>query len=114
MPSQTAQKRVSPRPTGDLVDQIGNTPLLDLTEILGDAIPQGVRVLAKAEWFNPGGSVKDRAALSMVQDLERRGRLRPGGVMLDSSSGNTGIALSHDCRGTWIPSRPGTSQERQR
>lgn len=94
MPSQTAQQRVFSRPTGDLVDQIGNTPLLDLTEILGDPIPDGVRVLAKAEWFNPGGSVKDRAALSMVQDLERRGRLGPGSVMLDSSSGNTGIALS--------------------
>ena len=94
MPSQTAQQRVFSRSTGELVDQIGNTPLLDLTEILGDAIPDGVRVLAKAEWFNPGGSVKDRAALSMVQDLERRGRLGPGSVMLDSSSGNTGIALS--------------------
>ena len=94
MPSQTARRVQTTLPPGDLVDQIGNTPLLDLTEILGDAIPEGVRVLAKAEWFNPGGSVKDRAALSMVLDLERRGRLSSGSVLLDSSSGNTGIALS--------------------
>ena len=94
MPNQTARQVLPARPPGDLVQQIGNTPLLDLTEVLRSDLPEGVKVLAKAEWFNPGGSVKDRAALSMVQDLERRGRLRKGSVMLDSSSGNTGIALS--------------------
>lgn len=92
--SQTARRALPPSPHGDLVDQIGNTPLLDLTEVLSGALPDGVSVFAKAEWFNPGGSVKDRAALSMIQDLERRGRLTPGSVLLDSSSGNTGIALS--------------------
>ena len=94
MPSQTARQIPRVRPPGDLVDQIGNTPLLDLTQILAQDLPQGVKVLAKAEWFNPGGSVKDRAALSMVQDLERRGRVGPGSVLLDASSGNTGIALA--------------------
>ena len=94
LPSQSARRLLPESPHGDLVDQIGNTPLLDLTEVLGDEVPKGVSVFAKAEWFNPGGSVKDRAALSMIQDLERRGRLGPGSVLLDSSSGNTGIALS--------------------
>ena len=94
MPNQAVRRVLPVSPAGDIVGQIGNTPLLDLTDILGEALPDGVKVLAKAEWFNPGGSVKDRAALSMVQDLERRGRLQRGSVMLDSSSGNTGIALS--------------------
>ena len=78
----------------DVVDQVGNTPLLDLTPMLGDRIPAGVSVLAKAEWFNPGGSIKDRAALSMVMDLEDRGLLKPGSTLVDASSGNTGIGLA--------------------
>ncbi len=82
------------RSTGGLLDQIGNTPLLDLTDALGDSLPPGVRVLAKAEWFNPGGSVKDRAARAMVLELERQGRLSPGATLLDASSGNTGIGLA--------------------
>jgi cysteine synthase B len=53
-----------------------------------------VRVLAKAEWFNPGGSVKDRAARAMVLELERKGQLSPGATLLDASSGNTGIGLA--------------------
>ena len=88
-------RRLSPsRPPGALTDQIGNTPLLDLNELLGSEVPDGVRIFAKAEWFNPGGSVKDRAALSMIQDLEAKGRIRPGSTILDSSSGNTGIGLA--------------------
>ena len=75
-----------------LLDRIGNTPLLRLDRI-GAEFPN-VEFCAKAEWFNPGGSVKDRAALSMIRDGERRGDLRPGKVILDATSGNTGIAYA--------------------
>lgn len=85
------------RPATDTVlDQIGNTPLLDLTPFarrMGVAAP-GVGIYAKAEWLNPGGSVKARAALRMVDEAEASGRLRPDKVLIDSSSGNTGIALA--------------------
>ena len=74
-----------------LTDNIGKTPLLELTGLL--SLPRG-RVLAKAELWNPGGSVKDRAALSMVEDAEVRGALRPGGTIIEPTSGNTGIALA--------------------
>lgn len=75
-----------------LPDRIGNTPLLRLARIangLGD-----IQILAKAEWANPGGSVKDRAAYSMVRDAIRRGLLMPNKTILDATSGNTGIALA--------------------
>ncbi len=78
-----------------LLDQIGNTPLLDLSAFARrhGALPSA-QLFAKAEWFNPGGSVKARAALRMVDDAERGGRLRSGQTIIDSSSGNTGIALA--------------------
>jgi len=74
------------------VDLIGNTPLIRLRKI----VPQNprVEVYAKAEWYNPGGSVKDRPALNMVLDGERSGRLTPDKILLDATSGNTGIAYS--------------------
>jgi S-sulfo-L-cysteine synthase (O-acetyl-L-serine-dependent) len=75
-----------------LVERIGNTPLIRI-ERFGAEYPN-VGIFAKAEWFNPGGSVKDRAALSMIRDGERRGALRPGKVILDATSGNTGIAYA--------------------
>lgn len=75
-----------------IVDLIGNTPLLRLRNVV-PANPR-VDVYAKAEWYNPGGSVKDRAAWSMIQDGERTGRLYPGKVILDATSGNTGIAYA--------------------
>ena len=75
-----------------LLDQIGGTPLLRLDRIAAD-LP-GVEIYGKAEYFNPGGSVKDRAALAMILDGERTGRLRPGRIILDSTSGNTGIAYA--------------------
>lgn len=81
--------------TGGVLAQIGNTPLLDLSDYahrLG--VSPGVSLFAKAEWTNPGGSVKARAALRMVEDAERDGRLTPGKIIIDSSSGNTGIALA--------------------
>jgi len=77
----------------DLESQIGNTPLLALHRV-ARGVPQGVEVLVKAEHLNPGGSVKDRAALAMILDGERSGRLYPGKVILDATSGNTGIAYA--------------------
>ncbi len=75
-----------------LLDRIGNTPLLRLDRI-GREFPH-VGFLAKAEWFNPGGSVKDRAALWMIREGLRTGQLRPGKTILDATSGNTGIAYA--------------------
>jgi cysteine synthase B len=75
-----------------VLELVGNTPLLRIR--LFEAQHPGLEVYAKAEWFNPGGSVKDRAALAMIEDGERRGALRPGKVIVDSTSGNTGIAYA--------------------
>lgn len=75
-----------------LLERIGDTPMLRLRGIAAET--PGVELLAKAEWFNPGGSVKDRAAWNMVREAERRGDLRPGLTLLDATSGNTGIALA--------------------
>ena len=75
-----------------LVERIGNTPLLRLDALTRD-LP-GVALLGKAEWYNPGGSVKDRAAANIVAEARRNGHLRPGQILLDSTSGNTGIAYA--------------------
>jgi cysteine synthase B len=75
-----------------LLATIGNTPLLRLERIAAEF--EGVEILAKAEYFNPGGSVKDRAALNMVLDGERSGKLNHSRTILDSTSGNTGIAYA--------------------
>jgi cysteine synthase B len=75
-----------------LIELVGNTPLLRLERIARDVWP--VELYAKAEWFNPGGSVKDRPALNMILDGERAGRLTPGKTILDATSGNTGIAYA--------------------
>jgi S-sulfo-L-cysteine synthase (O-acetyl-L-serine-dependent) len=72
---------------------IGNTPLLELRRVAPNLAP-GVRVLGKAEWYNPGGSVKDRAALAMIRAGEQSGALRPGMTIADATSGNTGIAYA--------------------
>src|SRR5437899_2884803 len=82
------QRTVSP----DIVRLIGNTPLLRVKLFERD-FPR-VEVYAKAEWFNPGGSVKDRAALSMIEDGERTGALTHRKTIIDSTSGNTGIAYA--------------------
>lgn len=76
---------------GSVVEQIGDTPLLRLRD---PAIPPRVEVYAKLEFFNPGGSVKDRPARRMIEDGEQDGLLEPGKVILDSTSGNTGIAYA--------------------
>ena len=77
----------------DLESQIGNTPLLRLRRVAQE-LPAGVEIFVKAEHMNPGGSVKDRAALAMILEGERTGRLYPGKVILDATSGNTGIAYA--------------------
>ena len=83
-----------PAVTRSLLDLIGGTPLLELSR-LGDT--GGARVLAKLEYLNPSGSVKDRIALAMIEAAERRGELRPGGTVVEPTSGNTGIALALVC-----------------
>jgi cysteine synthase B len=75
----------------DLVALVGNTPLLDLSRLSPRA---SVRLLGKAEWFNPGGSVKDRPALWMVREGEKTGALTRGKTILEATSGNTGIGLA--------------------
>src|SRR5512146_2417572 len=74
------------------LEQIGNTPLLSFARI-GTEL-RGVQVLAKAEWTNPGGSVKDRAAARIIHEAKLNGDLHPGVTLLDSTSGNTGIAYA--------------------
>lgn len=91
--SVTIDKLIS-LPLGDsLEEQIGNTPLLRLRRVT-ESLPAGVAVLAKAEHLNPGGSVKDRAALNMIRVGERTGKLKAGMRILDATSGNTGIAYA--------------------
>jgi S-sulfo-L-cysteine synthase (O-acetyl-L-serine-dependent) len=83
------------RPTAlgtSLPERIGGTPMVRLDRILCGL--DGITLLGKAEWVNPGGSVKDRAASAMVQDAREKGRLKPGKTILDATSGNTGIALA--------------------
>jgi cysteine synthase B len=75
-----------------VLGRIGNTPLIALDELTRD-LPT-VRLLGKAEWYNPGGSVKDRAAANIVSEARRSGKLAPGKILLDSTSGNTGIAYA--------------------
>lgn len=75
------------------IELVGNTPLIRLDR-LDPSLPANVRVYAKAEWYNPGGSVKDRPALWMIRDGEARGVLRPGMIIADATSGNTGIAYA--------------------
>lgn len=74
---------------------IGNTPLIRLNRLSEET---GCEILGKAEFQNPGGSVKDRAALYVVKDAEERGLLRPGGTVVEGTAGNTGIGLAHVCR----------------
>jgi cysteine synthase B len=81
-----------PRMGQNTLDRVGNTPLLRFDRIVRDL--HGVDLLGKAEWFNPGGSVKDRAAARIISEGRRSGRFAPGKTLLDSTSGNTGIAYA--------------------
>jgi len=79
-------------PAADLTARIGGTPLVPVAGLTG--VPRGVVVLGKAEWLNPGGSVKDRAAWGIIQAAEASGALGRGRTLLDATSGNTGIAYA--------------------
>lgn len=79
------------KPAASVVDLIGNTPLVRLNKVSEET---GCEILGKAEWMNPGGSVKDRAALGIVRDAEKAGKLRPGGTIVEGTAGNTGIGLA--------------------
>lgn len=76
-----------------LTELIGHTPLLELQK-LARLHQSKARIIAKLEYFNPGGSVKDRVALAMIEDAERRGILKPGAVIIEPTSGNTGVGLA--------------------
>jgi cysteine synthase A len=78
-------------PAPDVIALIGNTPLITLK---GPSAETGCTILGKAEFLNPGGSVKDRAALGIIEDAERRGALLPGGTIVEGTAGNTGIGLA--------------------
>ena len=84
MPSHT-------RPYDNVLETIGWTPLVRLQRLT-----QGLRtpIYAKAEFFNPGGSVKDRIGIAMIEAAEREGRLKPGGLIVEATSGNTGVGLA--------------------
>ena len=77
----------------NILEQIGNTPLIKLNKINKGLKPQ---IFAKLESANPGGSVKDRIGYSMIVDAEKRGILKPGGTIIEATSGNTGIGLAFD------------------
>ncbi len=87
-----AKKSQKTEQGSSLLSCVGNTPLLKLGRIARQFSP--VEIFAKAEWFNPGGSVKDRPALNMILEGERAGALQPGKIILDATSGNTGIAYA--------------------
>ncbi|KAG8880575.1 hypothetical protein FRB97_000670 [Tulasnella sp. 331] len=82
-------------PVNGFVGAIGNTPLIRLSKLSEET---GCDILGKAEFQNPGGSVKDRAALYVVKDAEEKGSLKPGGTVVEGTAGNTGIGLAHVCR----------------
>jgi cysteine synthase len=80
--------------TNGFAGTVGNTPLIRLRKVSEET---GCEILGKAEFMNPGGSVKDRAARAIVADAEQRGELRPGGTVVEGTAGNTGIGLAHVC-----------------
>src|ERR1051325_4277035 len=88
------QFRLSPPMTRhSLADLVGNTPLIRLRRVCA-SLPDSVEIYAKAEWFNPGGSVKDRPALNILRTAEAAGQLTPEKILLDSTSGNMGISYA--------------------
>ena len=86
---------MAPTPPRHIFDLIGNTPLVELTHL---APRPGVRIFAKLEGANPGGSVKDRIVLAMIEEAEREGTLKPGATIVEASTGNTAIALALSTR----------------
>ena len=92
VPAQQAPGREMARPGQSLLDRIGNTPLLRFDRLTAP-LPR-VTLLGKAEWYNPGGSVKDRAAANIIAEGRRSGKFASGKILLDATSGNTGIAYA--------------------
>src|SRR5712692_5223367 len=92
MMATTSTARPKTERASSILEQVGNTALLRLKRLAG--IPAGIELYAKAEHLNPGGSVKDRPALNMILDGEQTGKLAPGKVIIDATSGNTGIAYA--------------------
>ena len=84
----------APSSSGTILDHVGQTPLVPLRRIFAGELSGRVEIWAKLEAFNPSGSVKARAALNIILEAEKSGRLEPGGTLLDASSGNTGIAYA--------------------
>src|SRR3954468_18493569 len=82
-----------------VVETIGNTPCIRVNRIA----PKQVRMYVKAEFFNPAGSVKDRLAISIIEEAERRGELKPGQTVVEATSGNTGIGLAMVCAAKGYP-----------
>ena len=93
-PAASSAEHVPTARANSVLELIGNTPLLEITRVTEGLLRPGVRLFAKLEGFNPGGSVKDRAVRHMVEFGLKRGELRPGKTIIDSTSGNTGIALA--------------------
>src|ERR1700689_771416 len=85
----------APRKAHDVIGNVGNTPLLRLAKVAAEY--PGIEIYAKAEFFNPGGSVKDRPGLNMILDGERSGKLTRDKTLIDATSGNTGIAYAMIC-----------------
>ena len=77
-----------------LTSSIGKTPMIRISSLSEET---GCEILGKAEFMNPGGSVKDRAALWMIEEAEKSGALKPGGTVVEGTAGNTGIGLAHVC-----------------
>src|SRR5208337_1884086 len=94
LPADASLKPVPVARAESVLDLIGNTPLVEIAKLGAGILEPGVRLFAKLEGFNPGGSVKDRPALWMVRAGLKSGALGPGRVIIDSTSGNTGIALA--------------------
>ncbi|HLT04275.1 MAG TPA: pyridoxal-phosphate dependent enzyme, partial [Pseudomonas sp.] len=82
-----------------ILDTIGGTPIVKINRIA----PEGITMYAKCEFFNPGGSVKDRLAIAIIEDAERSGALKPGQTVVEATSGNTGIALAMVCAAKGYP-----------
>src|SRR5690554_1833794 len=88
------KQRRSMKIYNNILETIGNTPMIKLNKIAAD-MPG--TILAKVEYFNPGHSVKDRMALKMIEDAEKDGKLKPGGTVIECTSGNTGMGLALAC-----------------
>src|SRR5262249_1282623 len=92
IPSRVSDAADARRHGDAILARIGNTPLLPLDALVAERL--AVQLSGKPEWHNPAGSIKDRAAANIVQEARRTGRLAPGKILLDSTSGNTGIAYA--------------------